>query len=182
MLTTRTLATLLSLAAIVTAGSACQPDTEPTPNVASPTTAPPATTPPASPARDEALTAYRGMWAAFVEAAKTSNPDAPDIRTYTSDNALKLIVNGLYVNRSDGKVTLGDVVLDPTVTATEPEDNPTQVTIADCVNDETWLVYWASGGLVNDVPGGRHNTTATVVKTADGWKVSAFTLRGSGTC
>jgi hypothetical protein len=122
------------------------------------------------------------MWSAFAEAATTSNPDAPDVRQFASHDALKLITNALYVNRFNGKVTLGVVALDPKTTAATPEGNPTQVTVTDCVNDEKWLEYWAAGGLVDDTPGGKHDTTATVVKTEDGWRVSAFTLRGAGTC
>lgn len=182
MLTTRTLATVLGLVATVIVGSACQADATPTPIVASPTATPPVTAPPASPARDEALTAYRGMWAAFVGAAKTSDPDAPDIRLHASDTALTLIVNALYINRDQGKVILGDLTLDPQVTVAEPESDPTTVTILGCVNSEIWLEYWATGGLVDDKPGGRHQTTATVAKTSGGWKVSAFTLRELGTC
>jgi hypothetical protein len=180
VLTTRNLALALGLAAIVAAGSGCQQGA--TPDVASPSSTPAARSSAASPARDEALIAYRGMWSSFVEAAKTSNPDAPDLRLYASDNALTLIVNALYVNREQGVVILGDVALDPTVVAAEPESETTAVTILDCVNSESWLEYWATGGLVDDKPAGRHRTTATVSKDPTGWKVSAFTLRETGTC
>lgn len=127
----------------------------------------------------EALSAYRGMWAAFVEAGKTANPDAPDLRKYTSDDALKLIVNALVVNQSKQEVALGDVVLDPKVTEVK---SASEVAITDCVDARNWLTYKASGGLVDDEPGAKHKTTATVKLTPDGWKVSAFVLLGGGTC
>jgi hypothetical protein len=81
-----------------------------------------------------------------------------------------------------GKVTLGTVGLDPTATAAQPAAAPTSVTVADCVNDEKWLLYHKSGGLVDNVPGGRHRTTATVKLSSGMWKVDAFTLEDSGTC
>jgi hypothetical protein len=122
------------------------------------------------------------MWDAFVAAGRVSDPDAPDVRKYASDQALRLIVNALYTNKEQKKVTRGELKIDPKVTALKPADDPTEATISDCLNDEKWLVYKASGGLVNGVPGGRHSTTATVKRTADGWKVSSFITKEAGTC
>jgi hypothetical protein len=123
------------------------------------------------------------MWAAFVDAAKTSDPDAPSLRTYAADNALKLIVSSLYADRDQGKVAKGEVALDPKIKELKPAGSPTTATLVDCVDSTKWLEYKASGGLWDDKPGGKHRTTATVTKQADGtWKASAFTLEGSGTC
>jgi hypothetical protein len=137
---------------------------------------------PSMAAKSAAVSAYRGMWGAFVAAAKTSNPDAPDLRRYAEGDALRLIVSDLYTNRDQSKVTLGTVGLDPTATAAQPAAAPTSVTVADCVNDEKWLLYRKSGGLVDNVPGGRHRTTATVKLSGGVWRVDAFTLEDSGTC
>jgi hypothetical protein len=122
------------------------------------------------------------MWDAYVEAAKTSDPDAPDLRRYTSDNALKLIVSALVTNRVDKKIILGDLKIDPKVAAVKTGENPPTATVNDCVDDTKWLVHKSSGELLNDVPGGRHRTTATVKSSNGEWKVSQFTLEGSGTC
>jgi hypothetical protein len=126
----------------------------------------------------DATAAYRSMWDSFVEAGKTSDPDAPEIRRYASGQALRLIVSALVTNRDQGKVIRGDLVINPKVTTA----TPTEVTIVDCVNDEQWLVYKTSGGLADDKPGGRHRTTATVRKTDAGWKVASFILKDAGTC
>ncbi|MEU1813112.1 hypothetical protein [Micromonospora aurantiaca (nom. illeg.)] len=165
---------------LVACGSGA-PDEQPSQRV--PSSAAPSVTMlgPSAAAERDALVAYRGMWSAFVEAGKTSDPDAPDLRKYASDDALKLIVSGLVTNRDQGKVILGDLAIDPKVTAVTPVDAPTEASVVDCVNDEKWLVHKASGGLVNDVPGGKHHTTATVKRTADGWKVSRFVI-GSESC
>jgi hypothetical protein len=122
------------------------------------------------------------MWDAFVEAGKTSDPDAPALRTYADGEALKLIVSSLLVNRQQNRVTLGELSIDPKVTDVKPPDAPAEVSILDCVNDEKWLVRKASGGLADDVPGGRHHATATVTRTGDTWKVVSFELGRSGTC
>lgn len=151
----------------------------------------PADMPPASPtpslgprdaAERDAVGAYRGMWDAFVEAGKISDPDAPDLRKYASDQALRLIVSALYTDREQGKVTKGDLVLNPKVSEVKPVSAPTEATVLDCVDSTGWLKYKAPGGLVDDKPGGKHRTTATV-KFADAtWKVSSFILEESGTC
>ena len=130
----------------------------------------------------DALAAYRGMWATFVEAGKTSDPEAPDLPRYASDQALKLIVSSLYTDHQLRRVSKGEPKIDPRVTVLKPTDAPTEATITDCVDDKEWLRYKESGGLVDNVPGGKHRTTATVKRTADGWKVASFILKEKGTC
>jgi hypothetical protein len=163
------------------AATSCDSGGEQTPPAPGPTSASP--TPDASAvAEGEAVAAYRGMWDAFVAAAVTSDPDAPEIRQHASDQALRLIVGALVTNREQKQVIRGDLVLDPKVTSAKPPEAPTEVTILDCVNSENWLEYKVSGGLVDDEPGGKHRTTATVKKTNGEWKVSSFILEDSGTC
>lgn len=122
------------------------------------------------------------MWNAFVAAGKTADPDAPDLRTYSSDQALRLIVNALYTDQQQKKVIKGDLKIDPKVAGSSPADVPTTVTILDCVDDTNWLVYKASGGLADDTPSGKHHTTAVVKRVGDAWKVNSFILKEAGTC
>ncbi|TCB91672.1 hypothetical protein E0H26_25430 [Micromonospora zingiberis] len=122
------------------------------------------------------------MWDAFVEAGKVSDPDAPGLRRFASDQALRLIVSSLHTNREQGKVIKGDLVLDPQVTEVKPAESPTEVTVLDCVDSTNWLEYKVSGGLWDDEPGGKHRTTATVKVTDGTWKVSSFILEEPGTC
>lgn len=133
-------------------------------------------------AEQAAVLAYKGMWDAFVAAGRVSDPDAPDVRKYASGQALRLIVNALYTNQQQKKVIKGNLKIDPQVTGSSPADQPTTVTILDCVDDTNWLVYKTSGGLADDTPSGKHHTTATVKREADGWKVSSFILKEAGTC
>ncbi len=150
--------------------------TQPSPVPSSPSPAPSAV------AAAGAVAAYRGMWKAVVAASAVPDPDAPDLRRYASDDALKLIVGNLVIDRDQGKVVKGDVVLNPTVTALQPADQPTQATVTDCVDATNWLVHKKSGELWNNERGAKHHNTATV-KLIDGvWKVSSFTLEKGGTC
>ncbi len=136
----------------------------------------------AASAERDALSAYRGLWDAFVNAAATSNAETPELRKYASDQALKLIASSLYMDQQEQRITKGQVQLNPKVSAAAPIAAPTKITITDCVSDEKWLKYKADGELVNDVAGGKHATTATVTSTPDGWRVQTLMLRESGTC
>jgi hypothetical protein len=163
--------------------AACGTGDTPGPQVtSSPASRPAVTVQAQESAQQQAVAAYKGMWAAFVAAGKIPDPDAPEIRKYASDQALRLIVNALYTDQQQKKVIRGEVTVDPQVTALSPADKPVTVTISDCVNSEKWLVYKASGGLADDTPSGKHQTTATVKRTAEGWKVSSFILKEAGTC
>jgi hypothetical protein len=132
---------------------------------------------------DAPIAAYRGMWKAFVEAAKTSNPDSPELRTYAQGNALKAIISSLITDRERKSVSKGDVKLNPKVTALKPNAGaPATATITDCVDATQWLEYKVDGGLWDNEPGARHRTTATVKSSNGTWRVDSFTLRGGGTC
>jgi hypothetical protein len=153
------------------------------PSVADSLTASPSPSPAASAAAaSAALTAYRGMWSAFVEASKTANPDLPALRIYASGDALRLIVSALVNDQQIGRVAQGDVALAPRATAVTPVGMPTQVTVLDCVDATHWLEYKKSGGLWDNEPGGKHQTTATVTLAGGQWRVSSFLLKDLGTC
>lgn len=130
----------------------------------------------------DAVAAYRGMWKAIVAAGAVPDPDAPALRRYATGDALKLIVGNLVIDRDQGKVVKGDVALSPTVTALEPVEHPTQITITDCVDATNWLEYKPSGERWDNEPGAKHHNTATVTLLDDVWKVSSFTLEKGGTC
>ncbi len=122
------------------------------------------------------------MWSAFVEASKTADADSPALRTYASADALRLIVSSLVNDQQLGRIALGNVGLTPRVTSVTPTDAPRRVTILDCVDDTHWLDYKKSGGLWDNQPGGKHQTTATVTFSNGQWKVSSFLLKDLGTC
>lgn len=133
-------------------------------------------------AESAALAAYRGMWHAFVHASHTSNPQDPQLPRYTSGNALKIITADLSKSRRSHQIGKGNVALHPTVTGARPASAPTEVEIRDCLDDSNWLEYKESGGLVDDVPGGKHRVEAVVTSKSGTWTVTAFALHGVGTC
>ncbi|GIF04641.1 hypothetical protein [Actinoplanes siamensis] len=137
---------------------------------------------PESAGESAALAAYRGMWASFVEAATTSDPEFAGLREHAAGQALRLITSSLYTDHDQKRVTKGDLTLNPKVTLMKPPDAPTEVTIVDCVDSTKWLKYKVNGGLADDEPGGRHRNTATVKNTNGTWRVESFTLEESGTC
>jgi hypothetical protein len=184
--------TRVSLAGVVLVASvlvgACQGNGgTSTPSVSSPPLRAPTTsaTSASAPvvARDKAIAAYRGMWAAYQKAAETANPDDPDLATYATDGALRTLTTGLKSIKDRGLVARGEIVVSPRVTAVEPANKPATIEITDCADTTNSLLYRKSGGLYNDKPGGRRLIIATVKDIGGGvWKVVSFGARDIGTC
>jgi hypothetical protein len=149
------------------------------PHASAPTTT---TSPAPTGPTTDALAAYRGMWADMVSASQTADYQSPLLPDHASGNALALLVHGLYLNGLHGIVTKGTPILHPQVTSLSPAGTPTKATIADCFDDTHWLEYKTSGGLVNNIPGGRRATEAIVQESAGVWKVSALVVHVAGTC
>lgn len=129
-----------------------------------------------------AVAAYRGMWDVFVAASNSGAADAPDLASYASAAALSTLRKGLASNKSQGVHSQGAPKSAPTVTSVSPSDTPATVTIGDCLDSTSWLIYRSDGELLNDVPGGRRKASATVERTGDVWKVTSFAVMGVGTC
>ena len=118
----------------------------------------------------------------MVTAAKTDNYQSPGLAQHAFGNALAVLIHGLYTNQRNGVVTKGEPILHPRVASITPATGPTQAAIVDCFDDTHWLNYKTSGGLQNDIPGGRHRTTAVVQNEAGVWKVTQLHVERSGTC
>jgi hypothetical protein len=122
------------------------------------------------------------MWANLVSAARTSNFQSTQLSQHTTGHALTLFVQGLARDQLHGIVTRGEPVLHPVVTSVSPSRHPIRAAVTDCVDDTHWLEYKTSGGLAENTAGGRRATTAELVKTAGGWKVTEITVGKTGTC
>lgn len=120
----------------------------------------------------------------MASAARTSDWQSPLLSEYAIGVALSTISRALYTDHQNGLVTKGMPRNAPTVSAVEPPESPTRVTISDCGDSTNWLKYRADTGKpANDGPGGRRAITAVVDLQADGsWKVSDFAVREVGTC
>lgn len=136
-----------------------------------------------SSAEELALDAYRGMWRAYAKAGLTADANEPELAQYASGAALNTLTSGLSSYRSKGHVLKGEYVSNPQATAASPSSSPVTVSVTDCLNDANFLVYNASGNRVDDEPGGRRATRATVSDLgAEGWKVTSFGVQEIGTC
>lgn len=147
---------------------------------------PTATTPaadPAAAARQEAVTAYEGMWNDLANAAQTANWRDPGLTVHATDSALSMMVNLLKEDDKDGAILKGKPVMNPKVTSAEPTSSPTVVRLSDCLNSQNWLLYRKStGALWDDKPGGKRAVNAEVVQSRGAWKVVTFDAAALGTC
>jgi hypothetical protein len=176
--------------AFAVVGAACHATAaDPSPTTAAatrpapPTPTPAAATDPVAVARDAALHAYRGMWAAYDDAAATANPDDPALARFATGAALATLQRGLAGMRAKDQVGHGRVTVHPSVVALTPAAQPTQASISDCADTSAAMLYHRDGGPVNAVPGGWRHVDAIVTPTADGvWQVSTFTVQAVGSC
>lgn len=181
----------LVLVTVLAAGVACGTQgpapTGPAPAsspAAAPTAPPTRAETPADRAGSAALEAYRGMWADFAEAGRTSDWQSSKLGQHATGYALTNMSRVLYANQANGVVSKGEPKLDPSVSSMKPADDPTSVTVGDCGDSTDFLTYRVSDGkLADDTPGGRRKISAVVDRQSDGsWKVSDFAIRDIGTC
>lgn len=130
----------------------------------------------------DAVTAYRGMWAAFIVASNAGTTNPPDLARYASGDALTILDKGLADNKAKGLTSKGTPQITPQVTSWGPTGSPTSVTVSDCADDTHWLLYTRDGHLADSTPGGRHRVTATVNNLGGRWTVTDFAAQGPGTC
>ncbi|WP_238412891.1 hypothetical protein [Saccharothrix deserti] len=176
----------LAVLAACSSGNSASPPS----GTSSPAAAPPAASSPSTPlsaedkAKNDALTAYRGMWQDFVESGRTSDWQSPKLGQHATGVALTNLSRGLYADHYNGLVTKGDPVLNPTVSSVEPAGDPKKIIVSDCGDSTNWLKYRADNGqLADNEPGGRQAINAIVEKQSDGsWKVSDFGVHDVGTC
>lgn len=139
---------------------------------------------PAEEAKRQAVTAYLGMWDAFVAASATSDWQSPQLGRYATGLALSTLSRGLYADHYNGLVSRGAPTHDVHVSSVDPPSNPTTVIVSDCSDSTNALKYGADNGQpADDGPGGRRLINATVEKQSDGsWKVSDFGVQPVGSC
>lgn len=177
---------VLAVAVATSFAAGCAASTDPTSPPPGPTTQPPVTSQPTAEeiAREEALAAYQGMWADFVEAGATSDWQSPSLGRYATGVALTNLTRGLYADSVNGLVTRGEPVLSPEVSSVEPSGDPTRAVVTDCGDSRQSLKYRQSDGRpVNAGSGGRRLINAVVERQPDGsWKVTDFGVQELGSC
>lgn len=129
------------------------------------------------------ILAYDGMWADVVEAGRTADYGAPSLAVHTVDPATGQLRRTLLALHQMGWVAKGSVVPHPTIVSMSPPNEPVHAEIVDCLDETDWLTYHAdTGELTDDKPGQRHQVTAVMRRSADGWKVESFTIASGGSC
>ncbi len=131
-----------------------------------------------------AVSAYRGMWDAYMRVLATPDLDSPELAHYATGDALKTLVDGVGDVRDQGLRGEGQFVLTPRVVEIAPAKAPTKIGIRDCVNTAKSRIVRASPGTAySDKPGGRRQCLATVALQGDGsWRVTSFGLHEVGSC
>ncbi|WP_418153410.1 hypothetical protein [Actinoalloteichus caeruleus] len=128
------------------------------------------------------MATYRGMWADFAAAGRTSDWQDPALTVHATGLALQTLTRGLYADAYNEVVRRGEPVLTPEVWSVEPPEDPRQVIVTDCGDGSEWLAYTEAGEPV-DEPAGRRRINAIVERQDGGeWKVSDFGVHGVGTC
>ena len=178
--------TLFLVVAVAGCGSHARPARTVTPSATRsslPRTASSTSTTSASPGpRDAALAAYRGMWGAYVAAARSSDATDPGLARYASGGALRLLRKGLREDHDEGVVTRGRLVLDPRITRVRPRGHPKRVWVRDCADASRWFRYKRASGRPTGGKAGRHHAEAVVELSGGRWRVSAFFVEKAGTC
>lgn len=141
------------------------------------TTTRPVTTPKAA-----VLAAYRAMWADLVSASRTSDYQSPLLAEHATGQALTLFVQGLARDQLHDIVTVGEPILQPSVTSLVPATHPTVAKVSDCFNDTGWIEYTTSGRRVKNQALGLRTTTAVLAKAGGTWKVTELTIGSVDSC
>lgn len=149
--------------------------TTPTPILSAPTSG-------ANAANERAIAAYRGMWQAYAEAGRTSNPDDLGLSVYAIGNALKALQVGLETNKKQGLITTGKPIASPQVTSITPAAEPDSAEVSDCLDTTDFRRTKADGTPFTDSPGGRRAVKATLKKINNQWKVTDFLPGEVGSC
>lgn len=181
---------VLTVAALAGCGGDTEPEASPTSSTSSRATTPAASRSEPEPTnslaavRDTAIDTYLDMWHAYVEAARTQDPDVQTLSQYAAGDAFDQLAGALAENRKQNEVTRGDPEFDPEVRWLEPKDDPKRAKIVDCADSSDWLQYDAkTGERIKDQPAGSHRVTAVVKQVPrGGWKVTSLTIGEVGSC
>lgn len=175
-----------AVAATMSTITACsqQPSKNAAKTTAMPTKATSSTTPsPIDQAKQAALTAYKGMWTDYADAARTADYKDQQLTHHATGAALTAMVQSLYWLQQQGLVIKGTLATTPRVVDMVPADAPTRIDIKDCASDVDWLQYVAATGkLKDDARGGHRIVTARVTHQYDLWRVAGYQVQAEGTC
>jgi hypothetical protein len=169
---------LLALTAAACTPQRTQPSRYPVPAVSTPLS--PSTT---ADVRQQALTAYVGMWRAYEQALANDDLQDANLAMYADGSALQLLTKAVRGAAAAKLRGTGTTILSPRVMGASPPGAPTQVSVADCMDTSSTHLVPTDGSPYVDTLGGRRLMLATVKLAAPGtWRVTQFDLRRVGSC
>lgn len=130
----------------------------------------------------QVLSAYLGMWHAYVAASRTADYQSPSLAHYAADGALSLLMHGLYSNFRNGIMTRGSPAFHPKVKVATRDGQPTRATVTDCADSSHWGDYLKSGKPAPGEPRGRQRIYAQLQPFDGVWKVTLLVVEKEGTC
>jgi hypothetical protein len=130
----------------------------------------------------QVLSAYLGMWHAYVAASGTADYQSPSLAHYAAGGALSLLMHGLYSNFRNGIVTRGSPAFHPEVKVAVRDGQPFQATVSDCADSSHWGEYYKSGKPAPGARRGRHRVMAQLEPFDGVWKVTLLVVGKEGTC
>lgn len=152
------------------------------PTSASPSSAPSAAAETPDQAKQHAIDAYVGMQQSFLKASELGDPAYAELPKYAHGVALARLTDGLKANQAKGLLGRGEAVYRPRVESLTPPTAPTKASVRDCMDTSKTSRYKANGDPFQDSPGGLRLVLADVERIDGVWKVTAFGVRGVGSC
>ncbi|WP_335986695.1 hypothetical protein [Glycomyces sp. MUSA5-2] len=132
---------------------------------------------------DAAVAAYERYWRTVAEATAIPDPEYPQLLDAAAGQALEWGQSLVQGGVDRGQIGSGSPSHDAVVTDLYPDDEPTEVVIADCIDSTGWLVLDAdSGEPVSGEEYGTSKVSALVERIEGRWLVTELVKQGIGTC
>lgn len=132
--------------------------------------------------RAQVLSAYLGMWHAYVAASRTADYRSAPLARYAAGDALSVLTHGLYDNYRQGIVTRGQPSFHPEVTVAYAAGRPVSASVSDCASSANWRGYHRSGRPAGGAPAGHRRISAWLLLFYGAWKVTYLVVGREGTC
>jgi hypothetical protein len=131
-----------------------------------------------------ALASYREMWADLAAVADSGNYQQTRLGDHMTGKLLLDSSQNLFLSEQKGMVGRGEpVLLRPEVESEDLTANPPLITVADCLDERGFLLYYAATGKpVDSDPGGLQTSTTQMTLINGVWKGSSEYLGAEGSC
>jgi len=141
-------------------------------------------TDPTAAAEQQALAAYRGMWAAETKIYTSGSLLNTDLQNYAADKALAGIRASEVYYQNQNLVLKGEPKLSPKVTDIDLAGKPQTAHITSCVDSSNFLPVDKTTGKSAKLASGvfRHVETATVINDNGKWLITQAVIEQDRTC